>query len=108
MAPRLRPYQLAAQEAILQARAQGFRAQLISLATGLGKSVVIATLPKLLKLEPGDVLLTVAHRDELITQLIDKFQAANPDALIGVEKADRRAPPESSIVVATVQTLLGA
>jgi superfamily II DNA or RNA helicase len=106
-APRLRPYQVAAQEAILKAREQGFRAQLISLATGLGKSVIIATLPKLLEIEPGDVLLTVAHRDELISQLVEKFSAANPGAIIGVEKAEQRASTDCSIVVATVQTLTG-
>jgi superfamily II DNA or RNA helicase len=107
MAPRLRPYQVAAQQAIVTARTQGFRAQLVSMATGLGKSVVIATLPDLLALEEGDVLLTVAHRDELISQLVDKFAAANPGAVIGIEKADQRASPSCSIVVATVQTLSG-
>jgi superfamily II DNA or RNA helicase len=106
-APRLRPYQVAAQDAILTAREQGFRAQLISMATGLGKSVVIATLPRLLEVEPGDVLLTVAHRDELIQQLVEKFSAANPDAVVGVEKAEQRASVDCSIVVATVQTLTG-
>ena len=77
----------------------------MSLATGLGKSVVIATLPKLLSLRPGDVTVVVAHRDELIEQLVDKFRVENPEAVIGVEKAERRAPEECNIVVATVQTL---
>lgn len=81
------------------------RTQLVSLATGLGKSVVIATLPKLLSLRPGDVTVVVAHRDELIEQLVDKFRVENPDAVIGVEKAERRASDECNIVVATVQTL---
>jgi superfamily II DNA or RNA helicase len=107
-APRLRPYQVAAQEAIRGARAQGFRAQLVSLATGLGKSVVIATLPKLLGIEDGDILLAVAHRDELIQQLVDKFSAENPSAIVGVEKAESRAGTDCTIVVATVQTLSGA
>ncbi|HEY0614309.1 MAG TPA: DEAD/DEAH box helicase family protein, partial [Candidatus Elarobacter sp.] len=84
-APHLRPYQVEAQQAILEHRARGVRSQLVSLATGLGKSVVIATLPKLLSLRPGDVTVVVAHRDELIEQLVDKFRVENPDALIGVE-----------------------
>jgi superfamily II DNA or RNA helicase len=66
----LRPYQIEAQQAIVDARKRGFRAQLVSLATGLGKSVVIATLPELLELRPTDVTLVVAHRDELIQQLV--------------------------------------
>nr|MDQ6925649.1 DEAD/DEAH box helicase [Candidatus Eremiobacteraeota bacterium] len=104
-APHLRPYQVEAQQAILEHRARGVRTQLVSLATSLGKSVVIATLPKLLSLRPGDVTVVVAHRDELIEQLVDKFRVENPEAVIGVEKAERRAPEECSIVVATVQTL---
>src|SRR6202165_5587611 len=104
-APHLRPYQVEAQQAILEHRARGVRSQLVSLATGLGKSVIIATRPKLLSLRPGDVTVVVAHRDELIEQLVDKFRIENPDALIGVEKAERRASEECNIVVATVQTL---
>jgi len=77
----------------------------VSLATGLGKTVLIATLPQLLKLRPNDVTLVIAHRDELIQQTVEKMRDANPDALIGVEKASSRASEECSIVVATVQTL---
>jgi len=105
---RLRPYQVEAQQAIVEARKRGFRAQLISLATGLGKSVVIATLPDLLELRPGDVTLVVAHRDELISQLVEKMRAQNPDAVVGVEKADASASDDCSIIIGTVQTLTGA
>jgi superfamily II DNA or RNA helicase len=104
---RLRPYQLAAQKAIVQERKRGFRVQLVSLATGLGKSVVIATLPELLELRPSDVTLVVAHRDELIQQLVEKMKAQNPDAVVGVEKADDYASEDCTIIVATVQTLTG-
>ncbi|HUY83368.1 MAG TPA: hypothetical protein VMU86_02245, partial [Steroidobacteraceae bacterium] len=38
-APRLRPYQVEAQQAILEHRARGVRSQIVSLATGLGKCV---------------------------------------------------------------------
>ena len=71
-------------------------------------TVVIATLPKLLSLRPGDVTLVVAHRDELIEQTVEKMLAENPEAKVGVEKAERRAPEDSEIVVATVQTLADA
>ncbi|HMD01428.1 MAG TPA: DEAD/DEAH box helicase [Candidatus Baltobacteraceae bacterium] len=104
---RLRPYQLEAQQAIVEARKRGFRAQLASLATGLGKSVIIATLPELLELRPGDVTLVVAHRDELIQQLVEKMKAQNPDAIVGVEKAEESAADDCTIVIATVQTLTG-
>jgi superfamily II DNA or RNA helicase len=104
---RLRPYQLDTQKAIVEARTHGFRAQLVSLATGLGKSVVIATLPELLDLRVGDVTLVVAHRDELIQQLVEKMKAQNPEANVGVEKADAHAAEDCNIIVATVQTLTG-
>lgn len=104
---RLRPYQIEAQQAIVEALKRGFRAQLVSLATGLGKTVVIATLPELLELRPTDVTLVVAHRDELIQQLVEKMKAQNPDAVVGVEKADDYAAEECTIIVATVQTLTG-
>jgi superfamily II DNA or RNA helicase len=104
-APHLRPYQVESQQAILEHRARGIRTQLVSLATGLGKTVVIATLPKLLSLRPGDVTLVIAHRDELIEQIVEKMRIENPEAIIGVEKAERRAADDCSIVVATVQTL---
>jgi ATP-dependent helicase IRC3 len=105
---RLRPYQIEAQRAIVEARERGSRAYLVSLATGLGKSVVIATLPELLELRPTDITLVVAHRDELITQLVEKMRAQNPDAIVGVEKADESAAEDCTIIVATVQTLTGA
>ena len=38
-APKLRPYQNEAQQAILEHRARGIRSQIVSLATGLGKCV---------------------------------------------------------------------
>jgi ATP-dependent helicase IRC3 len=99
---------LEAQQAIVEARKRGFRAQLVSLATGLGKSVVIATLPELLELRSTDVTLVVAHRDELVQQLVEKMKAQNPDAVVGVEKADAVATDDCSIIVATVQTLTAA
>jgi superfamily II DNA or RNA helicase len=104
----LRPYQIEAQRAIVEARKRGLRAQLVSLATGLGKTVIIATLPELLELRPTDVTLVVAHRDELIQQLVEKMKAQNPDAVVGIEKADEVASDDCNIVVATVQTLTGA
>ncbi|GAC1499236.1 MAG: hypothetical protein NVS2B8_18170 [Vulcanimicrobiaceae bacterium] len=105
---RLRPYQIEAQQAIVEARKRGFNAQLVTLATGLGKSVVIATLPDLLELRPGDVTLVVAHRDELIVQLVEKMRAQNPGAIVGIEKADETASDDCTIIVGTVQTLTGA
>ncbi|MGH7757572.1 MAG: DEAD/DEAH box helicase family protein, partial [Vulcanimicrobiaceae bacterium] len=104
---RLRPYQIEAQQAIVAARDRGIKSQLVPMATGLGKTVVLATLPRILELRPTDVTLVVAHRDELIQQIVDKMRAQNPGATVGIEKAEDRASIGCSIVVATVQTLTG-
>ncbi|MBV8601734.1 MAG: DEAD/DEAH box helicase [Candidatus Eremiobacteraeota bacterium] len=102
---RLRPYQLEAQEAILRERDLGVRSQLVTLATGLGKTILIATLPKILELRDNDVTLVIAHRDELIEQTVEKMKFLNPDKKVGIEKAAKHAAEDCQIVVATVQTL---
>jgi len=104
---RLRPYQVEAQRAVVRARESGRRRLLVSLATGLGKTVLLASLPELLELRATDVTLVVAHRDELIAQTAHTMREQNPGKLVGIEKADDRAPDGASIVVATVQTLAG-
>src|SRR5579875_2253063 len=102
---RLRPYQRDAQEAILRERDLGVRSQMVVMATGLGKTVVIATLPELLGLRENDVTLVIAHRDELIEQTVEKMKFLNPNRKVGIEKAAKRATEDCQIVVATVQSL---
>ncbi len=101
----LRPYQVDAQDAIASAVRRGVRKQLISMATGLGKTVLIASLPEHLEIERPDVILAVAHRDELIDQLAEKFAIANPKLRVAREKAKDVAAADTDIVVASVQTL---
>lgn len=102
---RLRPYQREAQEAILRERDLGVRSQMVVLATGLGKTIIIASLPTLLGLRENDVTLVIAHRDELIEQTVEKMKFLNPEKKVGVEKAAKRASEDCQIVVATVQSL---
>jgi len=102
---RLRPYQKDAQEAILRERDLGVRSQMVVMATGLGKTLVIASLPDLLQLRDNDVTLVIAHRDELIEQTVEKMKFLNPTRKVGIEKAAKRATEDCQIVVATVQSL---
>ncbi|MGA3037895.1 MAG: DEAD/DEAH box helicase [Vulcanimicrobiaceae bacterium] len=103
----MRPYQRDAQEAILRERDLGVRSQMVVLATGLGKTIILATLPDLLDMRENDVMLVIAHRDELIEQTVEKMKFLNPNRKVGIEKAAKRATEDCNIIVATVQSLTG-
>ena len=100
MSIKLRDYQDEAIQAVLAARENGVRRQLVSLATGGGKTIIFSELAKKLNVPT----LILAHRDELIQQAVDKLLTVWPQANVGVVKAgqdDFRRP----VVVASVQTL---
>lgn len=97
----LRDYQAEALEAIEAARKRGVRRQLVSHATGLGKTVTAAHLMH--SWQPRRSLFLV-HREELIRQTVDKLAMLDPDLDVGVVRGkDDQA--ESSVVVASVATL---
>lgn len=54
---------------------------------------------------PGEPILILAHRDELITQAAAKYRNVVPDARIGVIKAERHEVAGREVVVASVQSL---
>jgi superfamily II DNA or RNA helicase len=81
--------------------------------TGSGKTVMFSELHLedrmqtwLSNYAPNDQkILVVAHRDELIKQAVDKLSRSNPDLVIEVEQAGKRASPAADIIVASVPTL---
>ncbi len=96
----LRPYQEEALQAVVDNLCAGVRRQLLVLATGLGKTVIAANLPERLKeLQPGK-LLFIAHRDELLTQAVDKISSWNPSLRVGLEKAESHADSDCDVIVA--------
>lgn len=103
-----REYQLACDESILREYAGGVQRQLIVLPTGLGKTVQFAGLPDLLELQQPDVMLVVAHREELVTQAQEKIRRLNPGKWVEIEKAERRASPMADVVVGSIQSLQNA
>jgi superfamily II DNA or RNA helicase len=103
VAPTLRPYQLAALEAIEARFAAGDRGTLLVLATGLGKTVCFAELARR-RVTAGHRALVLAHRTELLEQARDKLLAIGVDAAI--EQGPARAG-RADVVVASVQTLRG-
>jgi ATP-dependent helicase IRC3 len=96
----LRPYQQEAIAAIAAAERRGVRRQLIALPTGTGKTVIFAYLMA----EREGRALVIAHRDELISQAVEKLQLVNPSVAVGVVKAERD-EHGYPVVVASVQTL---
>jgi len=98
----LRPYQQAALDAIAAAELRGVRRQVVSLPTGAGKTVIFSHLIA----ERGQRALVLVHRDELITQTLDKLTAITRTSAadIGVIKAERD-EHAGDVVVASVQTL---
>lgn len=78
-----------------------FDKQLVVSPTGSGKTILFSHIAK--NALPGRTLI-IAHRDELLTQAIDKIQKS-VGLTADLEKADAHASLESDIVVASIQTL---
>lgn len=97
----LRGYQEEMIAAVEAAEERGVRRQLGVAATGLGKTVFFSALAS----RKGLRTLVIAHRDELITQAVDKVRLWWPDADVGVVKAERNEVWAQDVVVASVQSL---
>lgn len=96
-----RDYQRVALDAIHAARARGITRQLVSFPTGAGKTIVAAHLVR----ETGLPTVMLVHRNELVSQSVDKLAQINPNLSIGVVKAERD-ELDREIIVASVQTLV--
>lgn len=95
-----RDYQESTLRKIAEAEARGVRRQAVSAATGLGKTVIFCLLAQ----RRGGRTLILAHRDELVSQAVEKMLQVWPDCPIGVVKAERN-ETAAQVVVASVQTL---
>jgi superfamily II DNA or RNA helicase len=90
-----------AREAIIE----GFREyqkQLAVISTGGGKTIVFASLAQ--HYQPRRTLV-LAHREELISQAVDKIEKAT-GLHAGVEMADSTASLDAPVVVGSIQTLM--
>src|SRR3954471_16709278 len=101
----LRPYQLAAVQAVLAARRAGKRRLLVHLPTGAGKTVIFSHLARLARRQ----VLVLAHREELLTQARDKLQRALGGAaaapVLAIERGELRAPPDARVLVCSIRSL---
>lgn len=103
----LRPYQQNALNAVIEAWRE-HQSTLVVMPTGTGKTILFAH--AIGHVYPGKAIV-VAHREELITQAVDKIQRTTGIGCT-IEMADKRANLEEcmfggapGVVVATVQTL---
>lgn len=93
--------QVDALRALERTRAEGHRAGLVVMATGLGKTWLSAfdsNRPEVRR------LLFVAHREEILTQAIKTFRRIRPRARIGRYTGPEKAP-EADLLFASIQTL---
>nr|WP_090339726.1 DUF3427 domain-containing protein [Mycolicibacterium malmesburyense]CRL68234.1 type III restriction enzyme res subunit [Mycolicibacterium malmesburyense] len=99
--PQPRPIQDEALKALAQTRADGFRAGMVTMATGLGKTWLAAfdaARPEVKR------ALFVAHREEILKQSRDVFRRVIPDATMGLYHGGEKSP-NAAFVFASVQTL---
>jgi superfamily II DNA or RNA helicase len=97
----LRPYQIQAHEAITRGFNE-YQRQLVVKPTGSGKTILFASLAQ--HYQPRRTLV-LAHREELITQAVDKIHKAT-GLIADVEMGDYHASLTAPVVVASIQTLL--
>ena len=97
----LRAYQMKAKQDI-HAGFREFGRQLGVMPTGSGKTVLFSRLAE--DYQPRRTLI-LAHREELITQAVDKLAVAT-GIEAQVEMGDERASLDAPVVVASVQTLM--
>ena len=101
-----RYYQGEAIDAVLTAYDQNWRQQLLSMATGCGKTIVFSMLYEKLKSRLPGKMLILAHTEELIDQSIAKMHEVNPSLRIDKEMAEHKATPvDADAVVASVPSL---
>lgn len=97
----LRPYQNDTLEKVRTGWTD-FQRQLVVWPTGAGKTILAANVAKEF-LEAGKRVLFLAHREELLTQTLEKFQRA-AGIFAQLEKAEHKASLSTQCVVGSVQT----
>lgn len=94
-----RYYQEEGDAAIVRAHVD-YESCLVVMATGLGKSVLVAERARRTQ---GNVLV-MAHRDELVSQMAEHLELTTGES-VEIEQADLRASSKARIVVASTQSL---
>jgi len=100
------PHQIECNNAIVTAYDQGWRQQIVSMATGAGKTWTFSALYEQLKSRLPGQMLVLAHTEELVDQNLTTLRLANPSLRIDKEMAEHKADPSTAdIIMASVPTL---
>lgn len=100
----LREYQIATIEAAVEAWGRGVKRPAAVLPTAAGKTVIFSSLISMMVREEKRRPLILVHREELVTQTVDKLKRIDPYLSVGVVKADRH-EVNADVVVASVQSI---
>jgi superfamily II DNA or RNA helicase len=99
----LRPYQIQAKEAVKADFAAGLRRVGVSLPTGVGKSVIMASMAADV-FAKGRRVIVLVHRDTLVDQTRRHLARVIPERAIGIVKAGKN-DITAPVIVASIHTL---
>ena len=107
MTIRLRDYQQDAVDAVHAAHGQGVRRPAAVLATGAGKSIIIAEVARTSRhgVAGGKRVVILAHREELVEQNAQKVRDVAPDLRVGIVQGQAYNQVAAHVVSASVATL---
>jgi superfamily II DNA or RNA helicase len=102
----LRKYQMQAVAAAHKAHADGLRRPAEVLATGAGKSIILAEVARTSRhgVGGGKRVVILAHREELVQQNAQKVRDVAPDLRVGIVQAGMN-QVQAHVISASVQTL---
>lgn len=101
----LRDYQVVARDRVFEEWAAGLRRTALVLPTGAGKTVVFSEIIRqFIANNPGEKVLILAHREELLTQAAEKISHWAPDLRVGLVQGKTN-QISAQVIVASQQTL---
>lgn len=101
---KLRPYQIKAVDDVRAQYLAGYRAPVLVMPTGAGKTQVAAFIISS-ALERGNRTLFLAGRTELLDQTVDKLRGAGVESIRLIQASRDVGPKDAEVTVASIQTL---